>query len=204
MDKIKQTGGYHQIYQDLNRDLAKADIGRSADNLGLVLNDLGEAEVPFLGRKYVVSKNGVRLLGGGRFPEPIGSVLAHYVLQGRRSEPAGEFVPLAKLAGPIFKQGSYSHDALEFPLIKRFQGRVTELLAAAESRGGGVGGESGLGSVSLIFELLPKIPLQLIFYDQDDEFPARVTLLYDRNATLLVEFEFLAVSVTLFVQALSK
>jgi hypothetical protein len=204
MEKIKQTGGYHQIYQDLNKNLAKADIAHSAANLGLVLNQEGEAEVPFLGRKYLISKNGVRLSGGGRFPEPVGSVLAHYVLQGRRSEPAGDFVPLSKLAGPIFKQGSYSQDALEFPLLKRFEGRVPELVVAAESLGGRIGGESGLGSVSLIFELFPKIPLKLIFYDRDDEFPARITLLYDRQATHFVEFEFLAVSVTLFVQALSK
>ncbi len=89
-------------------------------------------------------------------------------------------------------------------MIKRFQGRVPELLVAASSLGGRIGGESGLGSVSLIFELLPKIPVQLIFYDRDDEFPARVTLLVDRNATRFLEFEFLAVLVTLFVQVLSQ
>jgi len=58
--------------------------------------------------------------------------------------------------------------------------------------------------LSLIFDLLPHIPLQLIFYDRDDEFPARANLLYDLNATQLIEFEVLAVLVTVFVQSLTK
>ena len=202
MNEINQTGGYRKIYQDLIQDLAKADITSAAHNLGLTLNERGEAEVPFLGHKYWVSQKGVRRSGGERIMESIGSVLAHYILKGTRSETAGRFVTFSELAGPVFKEGSYSRDALEFPLVKRFQGRVPELLAAAGSLGGRVGGESGLGSVSLIFELLPKVPVQLIFYDRDDEFPARVTLLIDRNATRFLEFEFLAVMVTLFVQAL--
>ena len=47
--------------------------------------------------------------------------------------------------------------------------------------GGRLAGEAGRGSVSLVFDLLPNIPLQVIFYDRDDEFPARVTLLYDQK-----------------------
>jgi hypothetical protein len=185
------------------KDLAKADIASAAGNLGLILNDRGEAEVTFLGHPYRVSQQGVGRSDGERFLETIGSVLAHYVLKGGRSEAAGRFVTFSELAGPVFKEDGYSRDALEFPLIRRFQGRVPELSAAAASLGGRIGGESGLGSVSLIFELLPKISVQLIFYDRDDEFPARATLLVDRNATRFLEFEFLAVMVTLFVQALS-
>ncbi len=75
-------------------------------------------------------------------------------------------------------------------------------MKAAESLGGWSGGETGLGGVSLIFELLPKIPVQLIFYDSDDEFPARARLLCDLNATNFLEFEFIAVLVTIFVQEL--
>jgi uncharacterized protein DUF3786 len=202
LDEINRTVGYRKIYQDLIQDLAKADIASAAHNLGLNLNDLGEVEVPFLGHPYRVSQKGVRRSDGERFLENIGSVLAHYILKGSQSESVWRFVTFSELAGPVFKEGGYSLDALEIPLIKRFQGRVPELLAGGASLGGRLGGESGLGSVSLIFELLPKIPVQLIFYDRDDEFPARVTLLVDRNAKQFLEFEFLAVMVTLFVQAL--
>jgi hypothetical protein len=51
---------------------------------------------------------------------------------------------------------------------------------------------------------LSHILLQLVFYDQDDEFPARTTSLFDRNATQLIDFEALAVLVTVFVQSLTR
>jgi hypothetical protein len=198
------VGGHKWIYQDLVGRLANADIAASSRYLGLSLNGAGEAEVPFLGTTYLVSRQGVRRSDGERFLDAAGSALIHYVLKGSRSRPSGQFVTFAELAGPLFKHGSYSSSALEHPIIKRFQGRVPELLAVAATVGGCQGGEAGLGAVSLIVDLLPHIPLQLIFYDRDDEFPARSTLLFDLNATQLVDFEVLAVLVTIFIQFLTK
>lgn len=197
-------GGYRKIYEDLMERLQYADIATSARHLGLSLNDAGETSVPFMGATYLVSSFSVRRADGKRIPGTTASALIHYILQGSRSRPAGQFVTFTALAGPLLKQGIYSHSALEQPIIKRFRGRVSERLAVAESVGGRQGGEAGVGSVSLIFELLPHILLQLVFYDQDDEFPARVTLLFDRNATQLIDFETLAVLVTVFVQSLTR
>jgi hypothetical protein len=203
MHENETTGGYRRIYRDLLRELAVADLDWSARRLGLYQNRSGEIEIPCLGKIYLISNTGIRQWEEIFFPDPLGSVLIHYVLRGNPGEPANRFVKLETLAGPVFKN-NYSQGALEFPLIKRFSGRVPELLTVAASLGGSQGGESGLGSVSLVFNLLPKIPVQLIFYDQDAEFPARVNLLYDRNATLFIEFEYLAVMATHFVQALLK
>jgi hypothetical protein len=198
------TGGHRWIYEDLLDRLANADIATSAEHLDLALNDAGEAEIPFFGTTFLVSREGVRRSDGQRFSDATGSALIHYILKGSRTRPDGRFVTFAELAGPLFKQGSYSKSALERPIIKRFQGRIQELLAVAASVDGLQGGEAGLGSVSLIFDLLPHIPLQLIFYDRDDEFPARATILLDLNATQLIDFEVLAVLVTIFVQFLTK
>ena len=158
--------GYSKIYEDLNERLQSADIATPAKHLSLSLSDAGEAEVPFMGTTFLVSNAGVRRTDGKRVPDTTGSALIHYVLRGSRSRPAGQFVTFAQLAGPLFKQGSYSESALEQPIIKRFQGRIPKLLSQAASLGGYQGGEAGFGGVSLIFDLLPHIPLQLIFYDQ--------------------------------------
>jgi hypothetical protein len=196
-------GGHKWIYEDLLRRLADADIATSAQHLGLAMNDAEEVDVPFLGATYLISKRGARRTDGKRPSYATGSALIHYILKGSRSRPKGQFVTLSELAGPLFKQGSFSHSALEQPIIKRFQGRILELLSKAAVLGGYQGGEAGLGGVSLIFDLLPHIPLQLIFYDRDEEFPARATLLFSLNATELIDFEVLAVLVTVFVQSLT-
>jgi hypothetical protein len=198
------VGGQKKIYEDLSKHLEGTDISASAKQLDLAVNRTGAAEIPFFGTTYLVSRNGVQRSDGKRFSDSIASVLIHYISNGSRSRPAGQFVTFADLAGPLFKQGSYSVSALERPIIKRFQGRVPDLITAASSVGGRQDGEAGLGAVSLIFNLLPNIPLQLIFYDRDEEFPARVTLLFDRNATQIIDFEVLAVLVTIFVQSLIK
>jgi Domain of unknown function (DUF3786) len=197
-------GGHRKIYADLLKRLASADIARLAEHLNLQITNAGEAKIPFLGQTYLISNKGVRRSDQKSFPETMGSVLIHYLLAGSSSRPAGQFVPLAELAGPLFKQGSYSQSALEGPLVKRFQGRIPEFLSIVESIGGLQGGTSGIGSVSVIFEVLPNILLQLIFYDKDDEFPAHATLLLDANATQLIDFEALAVLVTIFVRFLTE
>lgn len=198
------NSGYRKIYEELIQRLKNKDITTSAENLGLALNDAGEAIVPFLGTTFLVSNEGVRRADGAEFKDATGSVVIHYILKGSCCRPAGKFVTFAELAGPLFKKGSYSSSALERPIIKRFQGRSSELLESAAYYGGHQGGEAGLGSVSLIFEMLPHILLQIIFYDRDDEFPARATLLFDLNATRLINFEVLAVLVTIFVQYLTR
>lgn len=204
LKKAAAIGGHRWIYENLIECLQNTDIATSAKHLDLALNDAGEAKIPFLGGTYLISNEGVRRSDGKGFKDAIGSVLIHYILKGSSSRPAEKFVTFSELAGPLFKQGSYSSSALERPIIKRFQGRVPELFEVAASYGGRKGGEAGLGSVSLVFDLLPHILLQLIFYDRDDEFPARATLLFDLNSTQFIDFEVLAVLVTIFVQTLTK
>ncbi|MBU2549624.1 MAG: DUF3786 domain-containing protein [Proteobacteria bacterium] len=204
MKDTSALDGQRVIYEDLVRLLARADVVTSAKNLDLELNETGEAEVSFFGATYLVSKEGVRRPDGQRFPDAFGSVLIHYILNASLSRPTGRFVTFQELAGPLFKHGSYSASALELPVVRRFQGRVPELVALAATVRGRQEGVGGFRSVSLIFDLLPHIPIQLIFYDRDDEFPARATLLFDHNATQMIDFEVLAVLVTIFVRNLTK
>lgn len=203
MTELAIGEGHKRIYQDLLAKLASADVCTSARNLGLVFNADGQIELPFGGMFYLISAGGVRLANGKR-PHPIAaSALIHYVLLGSEKRPAGKFVAFSELAGPLFKHGGYSSGALESPIAKRFQGRVEDLIFKAESMGGRLGGQAGQGAISLVFDLVPHIPLQLVFYDRDDEFPARATLLCDQNATLLIDFEALAVLTTVFVNILT-
>lgn len=196
--------GHKKHYEDLVKDLKTKDIAALAAPLDLPMSDAGEAEISFLGTTYLISNKGVQRSDRKKFPIVTGSALIHYLLKSSSCRPAGKFMALDELAGPLFKGSSFSRSALESPIVKRFWGRLPELLSIAASIGGREGGTSGLGSVSLIFDLLPNMLLQLIFYDQDDEFPARTTLLIDANATKLIDFEALAFLVAVFVQFLTS
>lgn len=199
-----RVGGFHYIYEVQLGRLKHADIAGCAAAVDLPLENGQAVTVPFAGAHYRISRQGVRRTDGRIVPEATASALIHFVLDASRSRPVGRFVTFGELAGPLFGQGSYSRDALERPIIKRFQGRVQELLAVAEQLGGRQAGEAGLGGISLIFDLLPHMPLQLVFYDRDEDYPARATLLYDPNCTRMVQFEVLAVLATIFVRALVR
>lgn len=204
LSKESSTRGHRRIYADLLKRFAKADVASLAAKLELSLNEAGEAEIVFCGGKYILSGSGVRRSDGQGFSYAAGSALIRYLLKGSPSRPAGRFIKFAELAGPVFRHGGYSSSALESPVVKRFQGRVIDLLETAEWLGGRRSVEAGLGSVSMIFDLLPHIPIQLIFYDRDEEFPARANWLFDCNATQLIDFESLAVLTTIFVQSLTR
>jgi hypothetical protein len=76
------------------------------------------------------------------------------------------------------------------------------LQRTARKLGGRLEGQAGAGGISLVFDVLSKIPLQLVFYDSDAEFPAEVNFLLDITATNFLEYEYLAVMLTAFVKAL--
>ena len=92
--------GYRRIFVDLLGQLKNADIASSARHLGLSLTEAGETTVPFMGANYLVSNSGVRRTDGKNTRATTASALIHYILQGSRSRPAGQFVTLAQLAGP--------------------------------------------------------------------------------------------------------
>lgn len=95
--------GYRKIYEDLIQQLQHADVATLGRRLELSLNDAGEANIRFMGAAYLVSNFGVRRVDGKRIPDTTASALIHYILQGSRSRPAGQFVTFAELAGPLFK-----------------------------------------------------------------------------------------------------
>ncbi|WP_028314053.1 DUF3786 domain-containing protein [Desulfatibacillum aliphaticivorans] len=195
-------GGFQRIYQDLLEEMKTVNVRAAAQNLGLPYTEEEGVEVPFLGRTFLISNRGAASKDGEMVREIMASVLFHYIMCGSAARPAGRFVTLSELAGPLFKQSSYSGSALERPIARRFAGKSDELLSVAESLGGRREGEAGLGGISLVFETLPHILMQIVFYDQDKEFPAKATLLFDANATKLMDFESLAVLATIFIRDL--
>ena len=86
---------------------------------------------------------------------------------------------------------------LESRIAKLAEADLTSFHKAIEKINGTPGGEVGSKGKSQMIKLLPKIPVQLIFYEGDEEFSSEVRLLFDRTAVNFLEFEFLAVMVKL-------
>jgi hypothetical protein len=82
----------------------------------------------------------------------------------------------------------------ERAIEKHFSGRLEELVKAGRQLGG-VDHETDMPyDLSVHFQALPRISLLLLFNDDDDEFPAKCTVLFQRHAELYLDPESLAMT----------
>ena len=147
--------------------------------------------------------NGV--LGGQHFDDIIGSFNSPEVL-GNQLPPTPEAMPPVE---PIEPQGdewvSFKDfkDAAPFvggfvnstegAIFIKFPGRLPALKDACLNLGG-LPVDLGLSyDLSIRFEALPRIPLLLLFNDEDDEFPAQGALLFQKKAEKYLDMECLAI-----------
>ena len=199
---MDQTGGYEKIYRDLLDELKSVDLRQTAKVLNLAYNSAGQLEVVLIGKTFLIESAGIYGHDGKAAATAQGSVLAGYILKQGRGELGGKFVSFDSITGLVPARSSYSSTSLEARLAKHGQLDPIRFHEAIVKSGGRPGGEVGSGGKSWIIQLLPKIPVQLVFYRGDEKFPAAARLLIDQAAVNFLEFEFLAVLATIFVEQL--
>ena len=101
-----------------------------------------------------------------------------YLLTAQDEPPAGEMVnPRAIPSGDFFFRGP--HDFPTERLVKAFGDRVEAFRAAAEK----VGGRAvAAGDAAYEFAALPRVPITIVLWRADEEFPSRAQVLLDRAA----------------------
>jgi hypothetical protein len=195
------TSGYEQIYEGLIPELSKCDFLEVAERLGLSLQPDGTLSVNFLGREYEISSYGVIPIDCKPVNVNNCSVLAYYTLSKGVGEPEFSYVPISNLAGTgiIFNTNiAWMTD----PLGKTFSGDYATFCEIMCRLGGVFNGKLKSGGYSWLLKALPKIPLQTIYYENDDEFPCEVQIFFDKNASRFLEFECLAFLEGCFVRAM--
>jgi hypothetical protein len=189
---------YEKVYQGLVERLAGNNFSEAADGLGLTMSD-DKVLVPCLGRQYLVGAKGVTMADGGEAPLNHRIVLAYYIMHGGRGETAGRWVLYRELPGGQDFARALSQ-MVEGRLAAKFGGRAAELKQAALDLGGQEAESPAACDLALAFEALPRLPLLVTFYDQDEEFPAEAKVFYDLTAPNFLDLECLAVLGLLLVQ----
>lgn len=195
------SSGYEQIYESLIPKLSRCDFSEVAERLELSLQPDGTLSVIFLGREYEISSRGVNPTDGKPVNVNNRNVLAYYTLSKGVGEPAFSYVPISYLAGTgiIF---TTNIKWMTDPLGKTFSGDYVTFSETMCRLGGVFKGKLKSGGYSWLLKALPKIHLQIVYYDGDDEFPCEVQILFDKNASRFMEFECLAFLEGCFVRAM--
>ena len=71
----------------------------------------------------------------------------------------------------------------------RFDGRAEELKAACEKLGGTMEQKMAGADVTCCIPVTPFFPVLLQFWESDEEFPAKLQLMWDRNTDSFLHFE---------------
>lgn len=185
------NSGYEQIYEGLIPKLRKCDFFEVAERLGLSLQPDGSLSVNFLGREYEISSHGINPTDGKSVDVNNLSVLAYYSLSKGVGEPAFSYVPISNLAGTGMTFSTNTKWMTD-PLGKTFSEDYATFSETMCRLGGVFNGKLKSGGYSWLLKALPKILLQIVYYDGDDEFPCKVQILFDKNASRFLEFECLA------------
>lgn len=97
---------------------------------------------------------------------------------------SGEFVPVNSLPGVV--AGARSGDGLFGDFAKLFDADPEGLRTACERLGGVLAGKADVGCQLNLFDFLP---VRLNFWASDDEFPAKLRFLWDRNLLDFMHYE---------------
>ena len=185
------SSGYEQIYESLISKLSICDFLEVAERLGLSLQPDGDLSVNFLGREYEINSRGVNPTDSKPVNVNNRSVLAYYTLSKGMGEPSFSYVPISYLAGTGITF-STNVEWVTDPLGNTFSGNYVTFSETMCKLGGIFNGKLKSGGLSWLLKALPKILLQIIYYEGDDEFLCEVKILFDKNASVFLEFECLA------------
>ncbi|OQX19433.1 MAG: hypothetical protein BWK76_04480 [Desulfobulbaceae bacterium A2] len=203
-----KPGGIEQVeHLGRERDLALVAYLQSKIHpldFCLVAPQLGavwHAEAPdrlffdYLARRVAVGKTAV-LLDGQPLHDPRDQILLYnYVASGGRSAVTGEWLGLEGLPNSISKVRTLAVYC-EARLASRYRGRPETLARHCCQLGGWVGEQASGAAVASVLPVLPRVPQQLLFWDEEPEdgFAPRVKILFDRQVLDYLDLESLVFS----------
>ena len=115
------------------------------------------------------------------------SMSVYHLLHYTKDVPAisGKWVPSHTIDGVVSRNPAVK-DPLLSPFEEKYAGRTEDFKKSCRAAGGI---EIKAGDAAYEFEVFPQVHMQLILWDQDEDFPAQVQVLVDQCVTDFVHYE---------------
>jgi len=147
--------------------------------------------LPYFNEAVIITKDSISKEDGSDLTRWEQVFLFNHVAQGGSVEPTGIWKGFVEFPNTVSKIKSMVNH-VEAPLIEHFKGRADVLLNAGKSIGGkDMAHEYEEADVAVFFRPLPRIPLIILFWDQEKEeaFEARVKLMFDETIVEHLDLE---------------
>lgn len=168
------------------RDLPGRIGGRLVDRDGHPV-----LELPYFNQTILISAEAITHPDGTALTRWEQVFIFNHMAQGGRSHPTGKWKGLVEFPNTISKIKSMKRH-VEAPLQEAFQGKSQQLRDAAAKLGGrDMTREMGSADVAFHFQVLPRVPVMLMFWGAEAEegFEAEAKLLFDETVTDHLDIE---------------
>ena len=182
---------FEETYQHYLSRIREFSLESLSGRLGAAYKDK-HLEIPLLNRNYLVSHDEIVDASGNRPYLDICVILSRYILMCPSTAPAdsgwANFRDLKDTAPLV---GYFAKD-VEQAIGRFFSRNADDLKQAGASLGGYPPDLDVRYDISLCFDALPKVPMLLLFNDEDGDFPAKTLVLFDRSADRYLDAECIA------------
>ncbi|GAB6154483.1 DUF3786 domain-containing protein [Desulfosporosinus burensis] len=171
-------------------DMARCS-GYSMEDNTLVLEFLGQHfKLAYPSGNFLPSQ-----ASDGELPIATQILILHYVTSRSESLEVGTLISYKEFPGGAMYIKPFTGRAID-PLVRTFGSNPDRLLEVASRLGGH---SNGLGDVGVTYRVFPRIPVSLILWRADDEFPASGNILFDASAPSILPTEDFAVLASMVV-----
>ncbi len=171
---------YQQAFDLARTALKEMDLQERAERAGANYSrgkDGEKIRIPFFSESYEIHLPQVDFYSLSQKAVSLVSrvLMLHYLLQSDGTPVSGRWVAYKEVPGALLYGAVFARRVTE-PLEKKF-GRSARLFREAGLR---LGGEPGpTGDASLFLRVFPRVPLYLVLWEGDEEFPPKVQFLFD-------------------------
>jgi len=191
MPTPQKSDVFKKTYKQYLSEITEKNLSSRQKILGITAED-EEIRIPFFGKSYRVSSAGIMNPSGKTPRFDICVILCKYLLLCPDAVPKGEdWISYrdSRDAGPLTK---YFSDNVENAIARRFSGKPGALAEKCEQRGGKPPDIELSYDLAMQFDMLPRVPLLLLFNDADEDFPAQCSVLFRKNGDKYLDPECLA------------
>lgn len=160
---------------------AEPDLAALAERAGArYVAERDAVEVTLLGKTYAARRDGLDALEPGEPPNVWVKVLVLlYLTRATGAPPTGRWIAFRELPSTVGKQKTWEKWVSR--IGEAFAGRDGDLEEAARRLGGWPVAHEG-ASRAFRFDAMPRLPLLLLVWEGDEDFPAQTSLLLDAGA----------------------
>jgi len=188
---------YKESFRLASEELKKVNPHRLAKLSGASIEVTGEGypqiKLPFFNKEHILTigeKVDIVCAGDGKdVPLPEKIVISHYLLKADGSRLTGNLINFRQIPDGHFYYSAFQKRATD-PLCMTFGKNPKSLLECGIELGAI---PSKYGDYSIRVSVLPRVPLILVVWKGDDEFPPEASILFDDSIVNYLPVEDIAV-----------